>query len=89
MKGRTLDIIIDNGSTGNLVSAKAVAALKLQTKKHKTPYQLGWIRQGDAVKVHQQCLVPLSIGKNYEEKILLLCDVVPMDVAHTRETLAF
>lgn len=80
VKGRTLVIIVDNGSSDNLVATKAVAALKLQTEKHRKPYQLGWIKHGDAVKVTHQCWVPLSIRKNYEDKIL--CDVVPMDATH-------
>lgn len=75
MKGRTLDIIIDNGSSDNLLSTKAVAALKLQTEKHKKPYQLGWIKHGDSLRVTHQCLVSLSIGKHYVDKVL--CDVVP------------
>lgn len=53
IKDKTLDIITDNGSNDNLISAKAVTALKLTTEKHPKPYHLGWIKSGDAVKVHQ------------------------------------
>lgn len=64
VKDKTVDIIIDNSSNGNLVLAKAVAALKLHIKKHLKPYKLGWIKHGDAVKVAHQCVVPLFIGKH-------------------------
>lgn len=80
IKGRTVDIIINNGSTDNLISAKTVAALKLPTEKHTKRYQLGWIKYGDAVNVKQQCQVPLSTGKHYVDKVL--CDVIPMDATH-------
>lgn len=50
VKDKILDIIIDNGSTDNLISSKAVAALKLSMDKHPNPYHLGWIRIGVAVK---------------------------------------
>lgn len=43
-----MDIIIDNESTDNLVSTKAVSALKLPTVKHDRPYKLGWIKTGEA-----------------------------------------
>lgn len=70
-------IIIDNGSTDNLVLSKTVAVLKLPTvKKHDKPYQLGWIKTGEAVKVTHQCWVPLTTDKYYGN---ILCDIVPMD----------
>lgn len=77
IKDKTIDIIIDNGSIDNLIFVKSVAALKLTTEKHPKPYHLGWIKSGEAVEVHQQCLVPLSIGKHYVDRVL--GDVVPMD----------
>lgn len=65
---------MDNGSTDNSVSAKAVEALKLHVTSHERPYNADCIRAGDNVKITQQCLILLSIGGKYEGKIL--CDVV-------------
>lgn len=70
IKGKTVDImiiIIDNGSTNNLISSKAVAALKLNIEKHAHPYQLGWIKSGEAIRVTYTCMVSLSIGKSYAD----------------------
>lgn len=39
-----MDVIIDNGSTKNLIAANVMSALKLHTIKHDKPYQLGWIK---------------------------------------------
>lgn len=52
-----VNIIVGNGSTYNLVSAKVIAALKLPTTIHEKPYNVGWIRTGDSVKVSKQCLM--------------------------------
>lgn len=72
-----VDINVDNGSTNNLISAKAVTAIKLQMSNHGKPYNVGWIRAGESVKMVKQCLVPITTGAKYEGKIL--CDVVEMD----------
>lgn len=80
MKGKTLDIVIDNGSTDNLISSKAVAALKLVMDKHPPPYQSGWIKFREAAMVVNTCVVPLSIGKSYSD--MAICDVADMDATH-------
>lgn len=69
--GKTIDIVTNkqHGSTDNLILIKAAKALKLSMDKHLPPYHLVWIKNGDAVKVSQTCLIPLSIGKTYFEKI--------------------
>lgn len=70
MINKTADIIIDNESTNNLISTKAVKALKLPLEKHDRPYQLEWIKNEEAVNVNSTCLEPLSTGKTYSEKIV-------------------
>jgi hypothetical protein len=72
-------VIIDSGSTNNLVSTKIVEKLELKTTTHPKPYKVLWLQKGHQVMVSQQCQVELKIG-GYKYEIL--CDVIPMDVCH-------
>ena len=78
-KDRKCKVIVDNGSTDNLVSTKMVEKLELETTDHLSPYKVSWLQKGHQVSVTKQCLVEFKIG-GYNDKIL--CDVVPMDVFH-------
>ncbi|CAA7051700.1 unnamed protein product [Microthlaspi erraticum] len=80
IQNKVCNVIVDNGSTENLVSQKLVDFLKLPTKEHENPFPLGWIKKGSQVRVTMTCRVPISIGKHYKEKII--CDVLDMDVCH-------
>ncbi|GJU17315.1 transposon ty3-I gag-pol polyprotein [Tanacetum coccineum] len=73
-------IIIDGGGCENLVSKALVKAFKLPTEPHHSPYQIGWIKKGLALKVTEICKVPLVIEKHYNE--LVTCDVVDMEACH-------
>eukprot|EP00253_Pinus_taeda_P014867 PITA_14867 len=79
VQGKCCQMIIDSGSTDNLVSTEVVEKLKLKTKKHPTPYKVSWIQKGYQLVVNEQCEVELQLGK-YRDKIM--CDVMPMDVCH-------
>jgi hypothetical protein len=78
-KDRKCKVIIDSGSTDNLVAAEMVEKLELVTTKHPSPYKVSWLQKGHRVSVTKQCLVKFKIG-NYHDEIL--CDVIPMDVCH-------
>jgi hypothetical protein len=78
-KNRKCKVIIDSGSTDNLVSTEMVEKLELTTTKHPSPYKVSWLQKGHRVSVTKQCLVKFKIG-NYHDEIL--CDVIPMDVCH-------
>ncbi|CAJ2652834.1 unnamed protein product [Trifolium pratense] len=80
IKNKVCNLIVDTGSTENLVSQKLVDYLKLSTEPHQKPYTLGWVSKGSQVRVTLACKVPISIGKHYREKVL--CDVLDMDVYH-------
>ena len=73
-------MIIDSGSSENIVSKALVKALSLETEKHPCPYKIGWIKKGVATKVQEVCTVPFSIGKYYADEVK--CDVVDMDACH-------
>nr|GMD42268.1 transposon Ty3-I Gag-Pol polyprotein [Ipomoea batatas]GMD47024.1 transposon Ty3-I Gag-Pol polyprotein [Ipomoea batatas] len=40
----------------------------------------GWIKDGPSVTVSEVCLVPVSIGKSYED--VVACEVIEMDACH-------
>ncbi|GJU05235.1 transposon ty3-I gag-pol polyprotein [Tanacetum coccineum] len=73
-------MIIDGGSCKNLVSMDLVKAFKLPTKPHPSPYQIGRIKKGLALKATKICNVPLANRKHYNE--LVTYDVVDMETRH-------
>jgi hypothetical protein len=78
-KGWACKVIVDSGSTNNLVSTEMVENMELETTDHPNPYKVSWLQKGHQVNVTKQCLVDIKIG-GYNDKIL--CDVIPMDVCH-------
>eukprot|EP00253_Pinus_taeda_P020624 PITA_20624 len=81
-RGKCCKLIIDSGSTDNLVAVEMVEKLGLKKLKHPTPYKVSWLQKGHQLLVDEQCEVEFQIGK-YKDKIL--CDVMPMDdgIKHT------
>ncbi|KAG5531974.1 hypothetical protein RHGRI_026552 [Rhododendron griersonianum] len=77
---KVCDVIIDSGSSENIVSRALVNKLQLRTKPHPSPYKIGCIKRGAEIKVTEVCCIPLSIGKSYRDAIT--CDVVDMDACH-------
>ncbi|XP_020243576.1 uncharacterized protein LOC109821832 [Asparagus officinalis] len=49
------DVIIDSGSSENIVSRHMVEKLGLKTEKHPAPYKIGWIRKGNDIQVDEVC----------------------------------
>jgi hypothetical protein len=78
-KDRVCKVIVDSGSTDNLVSTEMVETLELETVAHLSPYRVSWLQKGHQVTITKQCLVEFKIG-GYRDEIL--CDVIPMDVCH-------
>jgi hypothetical protein len=72
-------VIIDSGSTDNIVSTKMMEKLELKTTTHPNPYKVSWLQKGHQVMASQQCQVEFKIG-GYRDEIL--CDVIPMNVCH-------
>jgi hypothetical protein len=48
---KVCDVIIDSGSSENIISKNMVAKLGLKTERHPSPYKIGWIRQGVEARV--------------------------------------
>jgi hypothetical protein len=78
-KDRVCKVIVDSGSTNNLVSTEMVEKMELQIVAHPSPYKVSWLQKGHQVTITKQWLVEFKIG-GYRDEIL--CDVVPMDVCH-------
>jgi hypothetical protein len=72
-------VIIDSGSTDNLVSTEMVEKSKLEKTIHLKPYKVSWLQKGHHVMVTKQYLIEFKIG-GYRDEIP--CDVIPMDVCH-------
>jgi hypothetical protein len=72
-------VIVDSGSTYNIVSTKTVEKVELEIVSHPSPYKVSWLQKGHHVTVTKKCLVEFKIG-GYRDEIL--CDVIPMDVCH-------
>eukprot|EP00253_Pinus_taeda_P029193 PITA_29193 len=79
VQGKCCQMMIDSGSTNNLVSIEVVEKLKLKTMRHPTLYKVSWLQKGHQLLVSEQCEVEFQVGK-YKDKIV--CDVMPMDVCH-------
>ena len=71
-------LIIDGGSSLNVVSASMVERLKLPIEPHPHPYKVAWI-DSTSIPITQRCLVYFSCGV-YSDSIW--CDVIPMKVTH-------
>jgi hypothetical protein len=78
-KDKVCKVIVDSGSTDNIISIEMVEKLELETVAHPSPYRVLWLQKGHQVNVTKQCLVEIKIGV-YKDKIL--CDVITMDVFH-------
>lgn len=72
-------MIVDSGSTNNLVSQEMVEKLILEKTKHPNPYKVTWLQKGHQLLVNEQCLASFQIG-NYRDEIM--CDVMSMDAYH-------
>ena len=60
-KDRVCKVIVDSGSTNNLVSTEMVEKLELETIDHPSPYIISWLQKRHQVTVTKQCLVEFKI----------------------------
>jgi hypothetical protein len=58
-KDRVCKVIINSGSTNNLVSTEMVEKLELETTAHPKPYKLSWLQKGHQVKLLNNALLKL------------------------------
>ena len=55
--GKFYKVIVDCGSTDNLVAKEMVQKLGLKRMRHPYPYRIGWLQGEHALEVREQCLV--------------------------------
>ncbi|KAI9185053.1 hypothetical protein LWI28_003722 [Acer negundo] len=77
-KGKSYKLVIDGGSTMNIVSNVAVTRFQLNPEPHPHPFRVAWVDK-TSLPITHRCLVPLSLD-SYSETIY--CDILPMEVAH-------
>ena len=53
VQGKCCQLVIDSGSTDNLVSIEVVEKLKLKAMKHPTPYKVSWLQKGHQLMVNE------------------------------------
>ena len=71
-------LVIDGGSSMNVVSKDAVKLLNLKVELHPNPFRVAWVND-HTVAITQRCLVSIKI-RDYKDEIY--CNVLPMDVAY-------
>ena len=50
-KDMVCKVIVDSGSTNNLVSTEMVEKMELEMIEHPSPYRVSWIQEGHQVNV--------------------------------------
>ena len=52
-RGKCCKLIIDSGSTGNLVPTEMVEKLELKRSKHPNPYRVSWLQKAHQLLVDE------------------------------------
>jgi hypothetical protein len=61
-KDMVCKVIVDSGSTNNLISTEMVEKLELEMIDHPSPYRVSSLQKGHQVTVTKQCLAEFKIG---------------------------
>ena len=60
--GKLCNVIVDSGSTDNLVAEDMVHKLGLNRMRHPHPYRIGWLQDDHALEAREQCFIGVHIG---------------------------
>eukprot|EP00253_Pinus_taeda_P020323 PITA_20323 len=83
-QGKCCKMIIDSGSTNNLVSTEMVEKLGLKRLKQPNPYRVSWLQKGHQLLVDEQSEVEFQIGRKVTHDGVLNCYKFEKDgVRHT------
>lgn len=78
-KRKVCTLVIDSGSTDNIVLREMVDKLGLVKVPHETPYKVSWLNIDQSLLVNEKALVEFQIGE-YKDRVL--CGVLPMQCYH-------
>ena len=53
VQGKCCQLVIDSGSTENMVSTEVIEKLKLKKKENPTPYRVSWLHKGHQLIVKE------------------------------------
>ena len=70
-------LVIDGGSSMNIISKDVVKLLNLKVEPHPNPFRVAWVND-HTLPVTQRFLVSIQMG-DYKDEIY--CNVLPMDVS--------
>ncbi|KAH7557641.1 hypothetical protein JRO89_XS11G0195400 [Xanthoceras sorbifolium] len=62
-RDKALNVIINNGSSTNVVAKEVVDQLSLPQETYPTPYKVSWINESNSVLVQTRFLVKFSLGR--------------------------
>ena len=72
-------MIIDGGSSLNIVSQELVEKLNLKTERHLNPFKVAWVND-TLIPVSFCYSVTFLFGKDFEE--FVWCEILPIKVSH-------
>lgn len=64
-------LVIDRGSTMNVISRSVMAKFSLRTEQHPWPFNVAWVDRTSLLVIHR-CLVPLTLGPFFGGHLLSL-----------------
>lgn len=73
-------MLIDSGSTKNIISRKVMKIINFKTINHPKPYKIRWVKKGINIKVTKMCNISFFIGFFFINDVL--CDVIDRDACH-------
>ena len=57
VQGKCCKMVIDSGSTDNIVSTKMVEKMRIKKTKNPVPYKVSWLHKEHQIMVSEQCEV--------------------------------
>jgi len=73
-----MKMVIDGGSTTNVVAEAAVKHGHLKVEPHPHPFKVAWVNKNHLIVTHR-CKISIQIG-GYKDEVSY--DFLQMDVAH-------